>query len=155
MTDETICGTDCGICSLKQNCGGCAATGGRPFGGECILATCCKNKGYERCNACLGNFCGLKKQLIDEFNALGIADMKKVTDLYPLKGSFVNLEYTLENGRKIKFWDDNKICLGNQIGKENGNRCYGLTADENYLLVCEYGENCADPEIIVYKKRKK
>lgn len=27
-----------------------------------------------------------------------------------------------------------------------------MTADEHYLLVCEYGENGADPEVIAYKK---
>lgn len=29
----------------------------------------------------------------------------------------------------------------------------GLTADENYLLVCEYGENGADAEIVIFKRR--
>ncbi len=95
----------------------------------------------------------LKKQLIDEFNSIGIPDMKRVTDLYTLKGSFINLEYTLPSGQKIKLWDDKKIYLGAELCKESGSRCYGLVADENYLLVCEYGDNVADPEIIVYKKR--
>lgn len=49
--------------------------------------------------------------------------------------------------------DDNKIYLGNQICKKNSSRCYGLTADENYLLVCEYGDGGSDAEIVVYKKR--
>ena len=151
---KTICGIDCSGCSYKENCGGCAATNGHPFGSECMIAVCCKTKGHEHCDNCLSSPCGLKKQLIDEFNALGIADMKMVKDLYALKGSFVNLEYALASGQTIKFWEDDKIYLGNQICKENSNRCYGLTADENYLLVCEYGDNGSDPEIIVYKKRK-
>ena len=95
----------------------------------------------------------LKKQLIEEFNSLNIPDMKKVTDLYTLKGSFINLEYTLPNGQKVKLWDDKKIYLGAELCKEEGNRCYGLVADENYLLVCEYGNNGADPEIILFKRR--
>lgn len=41
-----------------------------------------------------------------------------------------------------------------QLRKKNSQRCYGLTADENYLLVCEYGEGGCDPEIVVYRKRK-
>jgi hypothetical protein len=40
------------------------------------------------------------------------------------------------------------------LGKKiSGYRCYGLTADENYLLVCEYGENGKDPEIVVFRRR--
>ena len=46
--------------------------------------------------------------------------------------------------------------MGNQLCKKDGSgRCYGLTADENYLLVCEYGENGSDPEIVVYRRRRK
>ena len=98
--------------------------------------------------------CGWKEQLIAEFNALGIEDMEEVTDLNALWGAYINLQYTLPGGQKIKFWDDNRMYLGNQLCKKNSSRCYGLTADENYLLVCEYGDNGSDAEIIVYKKRK-
>lgn len=150
---ETICGIDCNECLLKETCKGCAATKGRPFGGECMVAACCRNKGQEHCENCLDTPCKLKERLIAEFNALGIEDMAKVTSLNALKGSFVNLEYTLPSGRAVKFLDDNKIYLGNQICKKNSSRCYGLTADENYLLVCEYGDGGSDAEIVVYKKR--
>lgn len=53
----------------------------------------------------------------------------------------------------MKLLDDTKIYLGCQIEKAHGDRCYGLVADNSYLLVCEYGCNGANPEIIVYKKR--
>lgn len=94
-----------------------------------------------------------KGELIAEFNALGIADMPRVTDLCRLSGGFVNLEYTLANGEKVKLLEDGKTYLGYQLEKEQGDRCYGLVADERYLLVCEYGCNGADPEIVVYKRR--
>lgn len=45
-----------------------------------------------------------------------------------------------------------KSYLGNQLRKKDSDRCYGVIADEHYLLVCEYGENGADAEIVVYKK---
>ena len=64
-----------------------------------------------------------------------------------------NLEYTLANGEKVKLLEDGKTYLGYQLEKERGDRCYGLVADERYLLVCEYGCNGADPEIVVYKRR--
>ena len=95
----------------------------------------------------------LKKQLIEEFNSLNIPDMKKVTDLYTLQGSFINIEDNLTGGQKAKLWDEKKIYLGAELCKEEGSRCYGLVADENYLLVCEYGDNGADPEIILLKRR--
>lgn len=107
------------------------------------------------CKPCeLKNNCKLQEQLIAEFNSLGIGDMAEVLSLNALKGSFVNLVYTLPGGQAVKFWDDDKIYLGNQICKKNSDRCYGLIADENYLFVCEYGNGGADAEIVVYKRRK-
>lgn len=96
----------------------------------------------------------VKKELIAEFNALNIADMKEVTDLNVLDGSFINLEYMLPGGQKVRLWDDHKKYLGSQLCRAGSERCYGLTADENYLLVCEYGNNGADAEIVVFQRRK-
>ena len=143
---ETICGIDCSKCDFKNNCKGCMETDGHPFGGECIAAECYKS-GDEKC------FSAYKKRLIDEFNSLKIADMPPVTTLCQLSGAYVNLEYTFPNGRKMKLLDDTKVYLGYQIEKVNSDRCYGLVADNDYLLVCEYGCNGTEPEIVIYKKR--
>lgn len=143
---ETICGIDCSKCDFKNNCKGCMETDGHPFGGECIAADCYKSGG-EKC------FSAYKKRLIDEFNSLKIADMPPVTTLCQLSGAYVNLEYTFPNGRKMKLLDDTKVYLGYQIEKVNSDRCYGLVADNDYLLVCEYGCNGTEPEIVIYKKR--
>lgn len=150
---KTKCGADCNECGFKESCGGCEKTNGRPFGETCMIAECCSGNGANHCSASCSLSCKLKNQLIDEFNALGIEDMEKVTNLNALKGSFVNLEYNIPSGQVVKFWNDNKIYLGNQICKKNSERCYGLTADENYLLVVEYGNNGENPEIVVFKKR--
>lgn len=151
---KNLCGLDCGECAWRGNCNGkCAETNGHPFGGSCMVALCCENKRCENCGKAFEAPCRLKEQLISEFNGLGIEDMEEVTGLNALPGAYVNLEYTLPGGQKIKFWDDNRIYLGNQVRKKNSDRCYGLTADENYLLVCEYGDG-SDAEIIVYRKRK-
>lgn len=72
--------------------------------------------------------------------------------LNALRGGFVNLKYKLPGGQIYSFWEDDRIYLGNQICKKGSERCYGLTADEHYLLVCEYGANGADAEIVIYKK---
>lgn len=153
MKHTSICGLDCAGCSMKDSCRGCAATGGKPFGGACMVAACCTKRSDHKCGDFSRNVCLLKQRLIAEFNELGIADMPAVTDLYALVGSFVNLEYLLPGGQAVKFWDDTRIYLGNQLPKIGTDRCYGLTADENYLLVCEYGENGADAQIVVFKRR--
>jgi len=94
----------------------------------------------------------LKSTLIEEFNSLGIERLK-LTDLNLLDGSYINLEYTLPNGQKVKLLEDDKVYLGNQVEIKGKERYYGVAADENYLLVCEYGCNGSDPEIVVYKRR--
>lgn len=141
---KSICGIDCTNCEISGTCKGCAGTGGRPFGAECLAAQCCK-KGKTALSE-------LKEKLIAAFNALHISDMEEVTELDALKGSFANIEYTIPNGQTVKFWDDNKIYLGNQLHKKDSDRCYGIIADEKYLMVSEYGSYGADAEIIVFKQ---
>lgn len=140
----TICGVNCEECGLSGACGGCLETGGQPFGATCVTAECWK-KG-ELC------FHELKKRLLAALNGLGIPDMEEVTDLFALKGSFVNLEYTLPGGRRAAFWEDNRIYLGNQLPKMGSGRCYGIVADERYLLVAEYAAGGADAEIIAFQR---
>lgn len=94
-----------------------------------------------------------KEELIREFNALNIADMGEVTELYELKGDFINLTYTLPSGQTIRLWDDQKTYYGAEICRPGSDRCYGLTADERYLLVCEYGNGGSDAEIVIFKRR--
>ena len=95
-----------------------------------------------------------KRQIIDEFNALHIEGMPKVESLNALVGSYVNLEYRLPNGRTVKFLDDGVTYLGNQLECEfGGGRCFGIIANMDFLLVCTYEENGANPELVIYKKR--
>lgn len=139
---KSICGIDCTKCEAIHECKGCKE--GRPFGEECIVAAYCR-KGQNALHE-------FKKKLIDTFNALNIPDMEEVTDLNALKGSFINLEYTMPNGERMKFWNDNKIYLGNQLHKIGSDRCYGIAADEKYLMVSEYGDYGTDAEIIIFKR---
>lgn len=94
----------------------------------------------------------MKEKLIEAFNALQIADLGEITDLNEGKGSYVNLDFPLPNGDTVKLWDDNKTYYINQVEKKEGEKCYGLTADEKHLLVCEYGVDGTDPEIVVFKR---
>lgn len=94
----------------------------------------------------------MKERLIKEFNALNIADMDEVRELHEGKGNFVNLDFPLPSGETVKLWDDNKTYYINQLEKRGSTRCYGLTADEHYLLVCEYGDGGSDAEIVIFKR---
>lgn len=142
----SICESDCcGKCGRKEECGGCIQTDGRPFGGRCIAAESLKQGGTEM-------FHDFKKKLIEEINALDIKHLQ-IDDLNLLNGAYVNLEYLLPNGRSVKFLEDNNVYWGNQIEIPGSDRCYGVVADEQYLLVCEYGCEGKDPQVIMYKKR--
>lgn len=141
---ESICGIDCTKCEMNSTCSGCVKTKGKPFGAECVVALCLKDGE----NA----LCEWKRHLIAAFNELGIQDMEEVTELNALKGSFINIEYTLPNGQVIKFWDDNSIYLGNQLPKKGSDRYYGIIADRNYLMVSEYSGYGSDAELVVFKR---
>lgn len=101
-----------------------------------------------------GKFDAFKAQLIDEINALGIPGMPKVTALNALVGAYVNLAYPLPSGAAVKFLDDGKTYLGTQLEPpEGGTRCYGVLANPDFILICTYGADGVDPELILYKKR--
>ena len=99
-------------------------------------------------------FNAFKNQLIEEINALQIEGMPKVETLSALVGGYVNLEYNLPNGESVKFLDDGATYLGNQLECEfGGDRCFGIVANMEFILVCTYEENGANPELVIYKKR--
>ena len=99
-------------------------------------------------------FSEFKMRIIEEFNALHVEGLPKVESLNVLSGSFINLEYTLPNGKSVKFLDDNATYLGNQLACEfGGDRCFGIAANMDFLLVCTYEENGSNPELVIYQKR--
>lgn len=102
-----------------------------------------------------GQFEKFKQQLIKEINDLHIEGMPEVEKLNALVGKYVNLEYTLPNGKKVKFLDDQKTYLGNQLEPEfGGERCFGVLADMDFIIVCTYEDKGANPELLFYKKRQ-
>ncbi len=101
-----------------------------------------------------GQFEAFKKQLIDEINELHVEGMPKVESLNALVGRFVNLEYRLPNGTQVKFLDDQTTYLGNQLESEyGGDRCFGVLANMDFILVCTYEAEGENPELVIYKKR--
>jgi len=101
-----------------------------------------------------GQFEEFKAQLIKEINDLRIEGMPKVEKLNALVGKFVNLEYRLPSGMNVKFLNDQTTYLGNQLESEfGGERCFGVLANMDFILICTYGKDGADPELVMYKKR--
>ena len=101
-----------------------------------------------------GQFEEFKMQLINEINDLHIDGLPRVDKLNALVGKHVNLEYSLPNGQKMKFLDDQKTYLGNQLESEfGGDRCFGILAGMDFILVCTYEKNGENPELLIYKKR--
>ena len=105
-----------------------------------------------------GEFEAFKKQLIDEINDLHIDGMPKVERLNALVGSYVNLAYPLPSGISAKFLDDNTTYLGTQLESEFGehacsDRCFGVLANMDFILICTYSAAGENPELLLYKKR--
>lgn len=101
-----------------------------------------------------GEFEEFKKQLIEEINDLHIEGMPKLEKLNALVGQFVNLEYRLPSGVDVKFLNDQTTYLGNQLEPEfGGDRCFGVLASMDFILISTYGEGGTDPELVLYKKR--
>ena len=101
-----------------------------------------------------GQFEAFKRQLIDEINDLHIEGMPRLEKLNALVGSYVNLEYPLPNGLKVKFLNDQTTYLGNQLEPEfGGDRCFGVLANMDFILICTYGCDGIDPELVLYTKR--
>ena len=101
-----------------------------------------------------GEFEAFKKQLIEEINDLHIEGMPKVEKLNALVGEYVNLEYPLPGGRKVKFLDDHTTYLGNQLESEIAEGlCFGVLANMDFILICTYEGGGENPELILYKKR--
>ena len=101
-----------------------------------------------------GQFDAFKAQLIDEINALEIEGMPKLEKLNALVGQFVNLPYRLPSGVEVKFLDDKTTYLGNQLESEfGGDRCFGVLANMDFIMVVTYEKDGVNPELVLYKKR--
>ena len=101
-----------------------------------------------------GEFEQFKQQLIKEINDLRVEGMPKIERLNALVGSYVNLTYPLPSGVSVKFLDDNTTYLGNQLESEfGGERCFGVLANMDFILICSYEEDGKNPELLLYKKR--
>ena len=101
-----------------------------------------------------GQFEEFKKQLIKEINDLHIEGLPEVKTLNALVGSYVNLAYRLPNGATVQFLDDQTTYLGNQLESEfGGERCFGVLACADFIMISTYEAEGRNPELVLYKKR--
>ena len=149
---KSICGLDCAACELRENCAGCAATGGKSFGSQCAVAKCCVEGGRAACADC-GGGCVLREQMMAEINALAIAGMPPVTGLNALLGRYANSEYALPGGQKARLLDDNAVYLGNVLPSADGTRLYGVVGNADFLAVSAFAADGGDAELLMYRKR--
>ena len=101
-----------------------------------------------------GEFEAFKKQLIREINDLHVEGLPEVKSLNALVGNYVNLAYRLPSGMEVKFLNDQATYLGNQLESElGGGRCFGVLANMDFILICTYEAEGANPELVLFKKR--
>ena len=144
---STYCGAKCESCPSKENCRGCRATCGSPFGGRCVAAEYIKFGGLEA-------YQQFKQKLLGEINTLLAAQgIGAIDGLFELVGESVNLEYPMPSGERVKLLIDKNIYLGAQIESADRGICYGIVADAGFILICRYSANGSEPEMIVYQKR--
>lgn len=94
----------------------------------------------------------MQEKILAEIKKLGIKEFEQFKSLNLLDGSYLNLEIELPNGAKAKLLDDNKKYYANQIDIAGSDKCYGVAADEKFIVVYKYGCEGRDAEIIMLKK---
>ena len=141
---SSICGVNCDECKIKDKCKCCIETNGHPWGENCALAEFC----YDKKENTKERIIAYKNELIEEINNLNLDFILKIEELYPLNGIFVNIEYELHNGEKIRLLKDNNIYLWTQLPKADNSGYYGIIADNDYILVGKYDNNYQNANII-------
>lgn len=179
LEDDTLIGHDHDGTLNEDYCKWCYADGTYTYGNmEDLIEVCVKNmvsenfteeQAYSYMKELLpkldywkrydalgdqGQFEEQKQLLIEEINGLHIEGLPKVEKLNALVGKDVNLEYMLPNGKAVKFLDDQKTYLGNQLEMaSDGGKYFGVIASMEFLLVSTYEKDGVNPELVLYKKR--
>lgn len=94
----------------------------------------------------------MQEKILIEIKKLGIQEFEQLNSLNLLDGSYLNLEIELPNGMKARLLDNNKKYYANQIDIADSDKCYGVAADENFIIVYKYGCEGKDAELIMVKK---
>ena len=159
IDDDSILGRDKDGTLNEEYCKWCYADGTYTYNDmDELIDVCVKNMVNENFTEEQARFY-LEKMLpkLDywkRYDDLHIDGLPRVDKLNALVGKYVNLEYQLPNGQKVKFLDDQKTYLGNQMESEfGGGRCFGILADMDFIIICTYEKDGENPELLIYKKR--
>lgn len=143
----SYCGSDCVHCGLHALCRGCTATCGKPFGKPCFAARYIRAGGID-------SFEVFKKLLAEEADMLAVPGMPKVTELVPINGRFLNMNYRLPGGQHTPFLDDDAVYLACQLPCDfDEGRFFSVVAGPDYLLVSLCGSEGMDGELLAYRRR--
>lgn len=95
-----------------------------------------------------------KSKLVGEINFyLKAEKIPEISELFEIPGEYINLKYPLESGEKTAFLRNDTVYLGNQIEFADLGVCFGAESFAGFILICSYGRNGSDPELILYKRR--
>jgi len=80
-----------------------------------------------------------EERVLARLSKMGIPELENIQKLNELSGDFINLECTFPNGTKGKILDNQKMYLAAQTEIPGSDRCYGIAADEQQVVVYQYG----------------
>ena len=151
--DDSILGRDKDGTLNEEYCKWCYADGTYTYNDmDELIDVCVKNMVNE--NFTEEQARSYMKEMLPKLDYWNKYDELSVDKLNALVGKYVNLEYQLPNGQKVKFLDDQKTYLGNQMESEfGGDRCFGILADMDFIIICTYEKDGENPELLIYKKR--
>ena len=149
---RSYCFMNCRKCSKRIYCAGCYESGGRPFGGECVIAECCKkhNEGYKCGYPATG--CKLKYKVMTEMKKSGVTDLHPFNLIFEMPGKFININYKHPDGSVKRPFDDTKVYIWGQYKLPNRSRIYTIIADSENLWIADYDENGDNAEILEHRK---
>lgn len=144
---DTYCGLCCETCNHKEefHCGGCIATEGNPFHGNCQVAECAKSKHIRFCGECEGFPCDL---LISFSNDEEHGDMPKGSRIERCK----DIKETLAASARVGI---NPIsCCGLHCDFcFFGKWCGGCRSDYNCCSFASIFENHECPNLVCAESR--
>lgn len=105
-------------------------------------------------NLAQGNYEAFKRRALVRINK--IMDDERlpfIEELSEYEGAFVNIEYTLPNGKKIKLLDDNDMYLAAQVENPELEICYGVVIDAGCIIIGSYDYEGSNAKLLLYRQR--
>ena len=87
-----------------------------------------------------------------------IAELERIATLlanrFALCAPVATRGMKVPSGAKAQFLDDGTTYLGTQLETGmGGDRCFGVVANMEFILICTYEKDGVNPELVLYKRR--